>query len=102
MVAPTIQLADVLSRHQEQVYYYYFRHPLSYHSIELSYLFGTPFGADPGDESGKVSYATSTDGDRKMSLYLMLQWRAIARDGFQILLYFVIVLNLINYKIIIQ
>lgn len=81
MVAPTIQLADVLSRHQEQVYYYYFRHPLSYHSIELSYLFGTPFGADPGDESGKVSYATSTDGDRKLSLYFMKQWRAIARDG---------------------
>ena len=83
MLIPTLQLADILSAHYSEVYMYFFSVPMSYHTIELSFLFGTPFGADSADERLLVKYDPQAPVDsplKKLSKTFMRTWASFAKN----------------------
>ncbi len=43
MVAPTVDIAILVSQHNSEVFQYHFTTHDSFHSVELNYVFGAPF-----------------------------------------------------------
>ena len=85
MVIPTSHIADMIQKHSPDVYFYYFTDPHSYHSIELSYLFGAPFGAYSADDKEKVSFKPNDPPDsprKKLSRNIMKIWTHFAKHKF--------------------
>ena len=87
MVAPVVQTAAILSRQRVPVYLYKFnqrsRHTRpswwgSYHSIELDYVFGSPF---TGYDIAVDKYVNHTDEDRQLSRRIMKLWTDFAKFG---------------------
>jgi carboxylesterase type B len=91
-----MQLAKYLTDKGLQVYFYQFHHKLpmnleskrgwewigdrSYHGIELSFLFGSPFtGIAVGDSAWYEG--TFTEEDRKLCRNIMTMWTNFAKDG---------------------
>lgn len=81
MVAPTLDMCDVLSKHVP-VYQYHFSLDDSYHSVDLNYVFGAPFSGQFADEltvNGTVDMFNSSQ--RNLSLQIMKLWTNFARHG---------------------
>lgn len=81
MIAPTIEMADILSEYVN-VYQYHFSLSNCYHSIELNYVFGTPFSGHFADEmtiNGSID--DFTPEDRNFSLDIMKLWTNFAKFG---------------------
>lgn len=81
MVAPTVDMCDVLSKHVP-VYQYHFSADSSYHSVELNYVFGAPFSGVFADEmtvNGTVD--SFCPRQRNLSLQIMKLWTSFARHG---------------------
>jgi carboxylesterase type B len=89
--APTIHMATIVSQQGIPVYVYVFNHYSpnatdlaktlkSHHSIELNYLFGSPFTGLNVD-TYKVANASYSDTDREMSRTMMKLWTNFAKYG---------------------
>ena len=82
MVAPTVDMADLISQHNTAIYQYHFAVPNSYHSIELNYVLGAPFSGRFADEmniNGNVSMFSARD--RQLSAAIMTRWTNLAKYG---------------------
>lgn len=88
MVAPTIRMAIFMQRAQKAVYLYKINHrsPYTkpdwwgcYHSLELDYLFGSPFS---GYSIARDSLEKPKEEDQEFSRQLMLLWTNFAKFGY--------------------
>ena len=82
MIAPIVDMADIVSHYQPEVYQYHFTLDPSFHSVELNYVFGTPFSghfADEMTDGGTVELFT--EQQRHLSLIVMEMWSNFAKDG---------------------
>ena len=81
LVAPTSEMAGLLShRKQQQVYVYYFNHQISYHSVELNFVFGTPFIQGSVDEFEQLNIVKNfTAKDKWRSNMFMKLWVNFAK-----------------------
>lgn len=81
MVAPTIDMSDILSKYVP-VYQYHFSVDDCYHSVELNYVFGSPFSGHFADEmttNGTVE--GFTEEQRLLSRRIMKLWTSFAKFG---------------------
>ena len=81
MVAPTVDIASKVSDHNVPVYHYHFAPRISYHSVELNYVFGSPFNGKYADEMGSYFGTNFTEEDRKHSREVMVMWTQFAKHG---------------------
>jgi carboxylesterase type B len=84
MVAPTTDIADLISGFSPAVYQYHVDLSPSYHSADLNYLFGTPFSGlfvDEMSENGRGNISKFTETDRNFSRRIMRLWTSFAADG---------------------
>ena len=83
MVAPTVDLAMLLANHSDmRVYQYHFTTQDSYHSVELNYVFGSPFSGLYADEMGADKGKNFTEKDREHSRFMMILWTNFAKYGY--------------------
>ncbi len=83
MVAPTVELATLLSSHPDtQIYQYHFSTQDSYHSVELNYIFGAPFSGKFADEMSAGNGKNFSSKDRDHSRLMMLIWSDFAKYGY--------------------
>ncbi len=87
MKAPAADLADALSSHGTSVYFYNFDHVSvhtypawfrCYHSLELDYVFGSPFN---GYNIAEDDMKEHTSDDREASNKVMKLWTNFAKEG---------------------
>ena len=87
MFAPITELADLLQSHGVPVYMYEFNHHYAYsteswwgayHSLELDYVFGSPFS---GFNLGVDDFANHTEEDKDVSRRTMQAWISFAKSG---------------------
>ena len=82
MVAPTVDLASLASRHQDNVYQYHFSATNCFHSLELNFVFGTPFSGKFADEmTPPNSNRTFSEEERDLSRLVMTLWSNFAKHG---------------------
>ena len=82
MVAPTVDMAELVSRHSNEIYQYHFSTHNTYHSVELNYIFGAPFSGHFADEmtiNGSVNDFDSNQ--RRQSERIMKLWSNFAKYG---------------------
>ena len=80
LVAPTSAMAAKLAAlGNTQVYTYYFDHHITYHSVELNYIFGIPYIGGSVDEFGILQKFDEVDKD-KSSLFMKM-WSDFAKTG---------------------
>ena len=80
LVAPTNEMAGKLSTVPGmRVYLYHLDNLVSYHSVELNYVFGTPFIGGEVDEMGVLS--NFSDNDREYCRIFMKLWTDFAKTG---------------------
>lgn len=82
MVAPTIDMSDILSKYVP-VYQYHFSVDDCYHSVELNYVFGAPFSGHFADEmtiNGTVE--GFSEEQRQLSRHIMRLWTNFAKFGY--------------------
>ena len=80
LVAPTAEMAGRLAvREEHPVYMYYFNSALSYHSVELNYVFGLPFVPGSVDEMGAITQFN--DSDKEISSFMIKLWTNFATYG---------------------
>lgn len=66
-------------RDSSKVFTYYLDHHISYHSVELNYIFGVPYIGGCVDEIGILR--EFTDEDKKKSALFMEIWSNFAKYG---------------------
>ena len=82
MVAPTVDLAMLASKHHPDVYQYHFNTHDSYHSNELNFVFGAPFSGEFADEMNtENSNKTFTEREKNLSVTVMRLWTNFAKYG---------------------
>ena len=82
MIAPIVDMAELISRHQKEVYQYFFSVDPSFHSVELNYVFGAPFSGHFADEMTLNGSIESFDEeDRTLSRRVMRIWTHFAKHG---------------------
>ena len=81
MVAPTVELANLVSHHNPEVYQYHFSVDDSYHSVELNFVFGAPFSGKCADEMSATVCRNFTKQDRQQSERIMAMWTNFAKYG---------------------
>ena len=64
-----------------KVYLYHLDNMPSYHSVELNYVFGTPFIGGDVDEMGILNTRLFTEFDKQKSVMFMQMWVNFARYG---------------------
>ncbi len=80
MVAPTADLAELLAAYHPDVYQYHFIVPNSFHSVELNYVFGSPFSGRLADEMNyDQTLDMFNDTDRAYSALVMRLWTNFAK-----------------------
>ena len=88
MYAPAVKLANILLGHNVPVYMYEFQHssihtPIpwwgTYHSLELDYVFGSPFN---GFNLAVDDFVNHTEADRSISRTTMQLWTNFAKSGY--------------------
>src|SRR4051812_38117620 len=83
MIAPIVDMADILSTYHGQVYQYHFSLDSSFHSVELNYVFGAPFSGYFADEmtiNGTIDLFS--EEDRRLSIIVMSLWTNFAKTGY--------------------
>ena len=82
LVAPTAQMATLLSAQENmKVYIYYLENYISYHSVELNYVFGVPWIGGDVDELGMFNDMEKVPQDKTKSLQFMKMWTNFAKTG---------------------
>ena len=81
MVAPTVELATLVSKHQQDVYQYLFTTDYSYHSVELNYVFGAPFSGKYADEMTANGIKNFSNTEKRHSILMMTLWSNVAKYG---------------------
>ena len=79
MVAPTVDIADLVSDHNDQVFQYHFTMQQSFHSVELNYVFGAPFSGQCADEMSVERPCNFTHKDKQHSVRIMTLWTNFAK-----------------------
>jgi carboxylesterase type B len=81
MVAPTVQLAEVVAQYHPEIYQYHFTINNCYHSVELNYVFGAPFSGRMADEMSVNKTPDFSRNDKIFSLQIMSMWTNFAKYG---------------------
>ena len=81
MVAPTVDLATLISQHQPEVYQYLFSTSYSYHSVELNYVYGAPFSGKYADEMSAHGIQNFSKSEKRQSTLMMTLWSNFAKYG---------------------
>lgn len=80
LVAPTSHMASMLARKAGMpVFLYHMDNDISYHSVELNYVFGVPIVGGDVDEMGIIN--DFNDTDRTISHMFMRLWTDFAKHG---------------------
>ncbi len=80
LLAPTDKMAQELSKRPGMhVYKYHVDNEISYHSVELNYVFGVPWAGGDVDEMGIIKIYNETDKD--ISVMFMKLWTDFAKHG---------------------